>query len=169
MGRCTYLRALAMESDPGPQALVTWLFLVCLVTLDLISSGLSFLKACPGALVMVSASSCSHLLLTVRKTKGTRSTSPVTDPSIPIRKKSKDGKGRAGSQVRWERSWGHPSLPSSLQAAPSICGSSSWHFCKTEIPAPSTSSGPSERKASSSWWIPKLCPSYGGSRKTNLT
>lgn len=82
-----------MESDPGPQALVTWLFLVCLVTLDLISSGLSFLEACPGALVMVSASSCSHLLLTVRKTKGTRSTSPVTDPSIPIRKKSKDGKG----------------------------------------------------------------------------
>nr|XP_021540818.1 ETS-related transcription factor Elf-4 [Neomonachus schauinslandi] len=29
----------------------------------------------------------------IRKTKGTRSTSPVTDPSIPIRKKSKDGKG----------------------------------------------------------------------------
>ncbi|XP_044906540.1 ETS-related transcription factor Elf-4 isoform X3 [Felis catus] len=29
----------------------------------------------------------------VRKTKGNRSTSPVTDPSIPIRKKSKDGKG----------------------------------------------------------------------------
>ncbi|XP_045151913.1 ETS-related transcription factor Elf-4 isoform X2 [Echinops telfairi] len=28
-----------------------------------------------------------------RKTKGNRSTSPVTDPSIPIRKKSKDGKG----------------------------------------------------------------------------
>lgn len=43
---------------------------------------------------MVSASSCSpRLLLTVRKTKGNRSTSPVTDPSIPIRKKSKDGKG----------------------------------------------------------------------------
>uniref|UniRef100_A0A8D1TUY9 E74 like ETS transcription factor 4 n=1 Tax=Sus scrofa TaxID=9823 RepID=A0A8D1TUY9_PIG len=29
----------------------------------------------------------------IRKTKGNRSTSPVTDPSIPIRKKSKDGKG----------------------------------------------------------------------------
>uniref|UniRef100_G3UJ15 ETS domain-containing protein n=1 Tax=Loxodonta africana TaxID=9785 RepID=G3UJ15_LOXAF len=29
----------------------------------------------------------------LRKTKGNRSTSPVTDPSIPIRKKSKDGKG----------------------------------------------------------------------------
>ncbi|XP_027978490.1 ETS-related transcription factor Elf-4 isoform X1 [Eumetopias jubatus] len=29
----------------------------------------------------------------IRKTKGTRSTSPVTDPSVPIRKKSKDGKG----------------------------------------------------------------------------
>nr|XP_044996488.1 ETS-related transcription factor Elf-4 [Jaculus jaculus]XP_044996489.1 ETS-related transcription factor Elf-4 [Jaculus jaculus]XP_044996490.1 ETS-related transcription factor Elf-4 [Jaculus jaculus] len=29
----------------------------------------------------------------IRKTKGHRSTSPVTDPSIPIRKKSKDGKG----------------------------------------------------------------------------
>ncbi|XP_060038576.1 ETS-related transcription factor Elf-4 isoform X4 [Erinaceus europaeus] len=28
-----------------------------------------------------------------RKTKGSRSTSPVTDPSVPIRKKSKDGKG----------------------------------------------------------------------------
>ncbi|XP_073084238.1 ETS-related transcription factor Elf-4 isoform X3 [Manis javanica] len=29
----------------------------------------------------------------IRKAKGSRSTSPVTDPSIPIRKKSKDGKG----------------------------------------------------------------------------
>ncbi|XP_016799361.1 ETS-related transcription factor Elf-4 isoform X2 [Pan paniscus] len=29
----------------------------------------------------------------IRKTKDNRSTSPVTDPSIPIRKKSKDGKG----------------------------------------------------------------------------
>lgn len=29
----------------------------------------------------------------IRKTKGNRSTSPVTDPSVPIRKKSKDGKG----------------------------------------------------------------------------
>uniref|UniRef100_A0A452U5Q5 E74 like ETS transcription factor 4 n=1 Tax=Ursus maritimus TaxID=29073 RepID=A0A452U5Q5_URSMA len=29
----------------------------------------------------------------IRKTKGSRSTSPVTDPSVPIRKKSKDGKG----------------------------------------------------------------------------
>ncbi|KAK2083827.1 ETS- transcription factor Elf-4 [Saguinus oedipus] len=29
----------------------------------------------------------------IRKSKGNRSTSPVTDPSIPIRKKSKDGKG----------------------------------------------------------------------------
>ncbi|KAM6151325.1 ETS-related transcription factor Elf-4 [Rhynchocyon petersi] len=29
----------------------------------------------------------------IRKSKGSRSTSPVTDPSIPIRKKSKDGKG----------------------------------------------------------------------------
>uniref|UniRef100_A0A8C3VMM8 E74 like ETS transcription factor 4 n=1 Tax=Catagonus wagneri TaxID=51154 RepID=A0A8C3VMM8_9CETA len=29
----------------------------------------------------------------IRKPKGNRSTSPVTDPSIPIRKKSKDGKG----------------------------------------------------------------------------
>ncbi|XP_008058050.1 ETS-related transcription factor Elf-4 [Carlito syrichta] len=29
----------------------------------------------------------------IRKAKGNRSTSPVTDPSIPIRKKSKDGKG----------------------------------------------------------------------------
>ncbi|XP_075394367.1 ETS-related transcription factor Elf-4 isoform X2 [Tenrec ecaudatus] len=29
----------------------------------------------------------------IRKTKSNRSTSPVTDPSIPIRKKSKDGKG----------------------------------------------------------------------------
>uniref|UniRef100_A0A7N9CCC3 E74 like ETS transcription factor 4 n=1 Tax=Macaca fascicularis TaxID=9541 RepID=A0A7N9CCC3_MACFA len=35
----------------------------------------------------------THLSLIVRKTKGNRSTSPVTDPSIPIRKKSKDGKG----------------------------------------------------------------------------
>ncbi|XP_066212854.1 ETS-related transcription factor Elf-4 isoform X2 [Saccopteryx leptura] len=29
----------------------------------------------------------------IRKTKGHRSASPVTDPSVPIRKKSKDGKG----------------------------------------------------------------------------
>ncbi|XP_008589251.1 PREDICTED: ETS-related transcription factor Elf-4 [Galeopterus variegatus] len=29
----------------------------------------------------------------IRKTKGNRSTSPITDPSVPIRKKSKDGKG----------------------------------------------------------------------------
>ncbi|XP_059994729.1 ETS-related transcription factor Elf-4 isoform X1 [Lagenorhynchus albirostris] len=29
----------------------------------------------------------------LRKTKGNRSSSPITDPSIPIRKKSKDGKG----------------------------------------------------------------------------
>ncbi|KAM8752538.1 ETS-related transcription factor Elf-4 isoform 1-T2 [Rhynchonycteris naso] len=29
----------------------------------------------------------------IRKTKGNRSASPVTDPSVPIRKKSKDGKG----------------------------------------------------------------------------
>ncbi|KAM5221883.1 ETS-related transcription factor Elf-4 [Ctenodactylus gundi] len=29
----------------------------------------------------------------IRKAKGNRSTSPVTDPSVPIRKKSKDGKG----------------------------------------------------------------------------
>lgn len=36
----------------------------------------------------------------IRKTKGNRSTSPVTDPSIPIRKKSKDGKG--SSIYLWE-------------------------------------------------------------------
>lgn len=43
----------------------------------------------------------THFLLTGRKTKNSRSTSPVTDPSMPIRKKSKDGKGRAGAQMRW--------------------------------------------------------------------
>lgn len=64
---------------------------------------------------------------------------------------------------------GHPSPPGPLQATPSTCGSSSWHFCKTGTPAPSTSSGPSERKASSSWWTPKLCQSSGGSRRTSLT
>ncbi|XP_002720335.1 ETS-related transcription factor Elf-4 isoform X1 [Oryctolagus cuniculus] len=36
----------------------------------------------------------------IRKTKGNRSTSPVTDPSVPIRKKSKDGKG--SSVYLWE-------------------------------------------------------------------
>ncbi|VFV47309.1 Hypothetical predicted protein [Lynx pardinus] len=55
------------------------------------------------------------------------------------------------------------------KAAPSICGSSSSHCCKTGTPAPSTSSGPSERKASSSWWTPKPCPSCGGSRKISPT
>lgn len=87
-----------MEIDPGSPAMVTWLFLV---TLNFTSSRPYLLGAFPGVLAMVSALSCSHLL-TVRKTKGNRSTSPVTDPSIPIRKKSKDGKGMAGSQVRWE-------------------------------------------------------------------
>ncbi|XP_058514240.1 ETS-related transcription factor Elf-4 isoform X2 [Ochotona princeps] len=36
----------------------------------------------------------------IRKTKNNRSTSPVTDPSVPIRKKSKDGKG--SSVYLWE-------------------------------------------------------------------
>ena len=107
MGRCMYLRAVAKENDPG-------LLLVCFVVPNSISFWPSLLGAWLAAPATVLASSSSCLFLTVRKTKGNRSTSPVTDPSVPIRKKSKDGKGTAGSQVRWEGSRGTCTAPHHL-------------------------------------------------------
>lgn len=93
----------------------------CLVAPNLVSSWELARPHSPGP-----AACRSPLPPTVRKTKGNRSTSPVTDPSIPIRKKSKDGKGTAGKQVRWERSRG----PGRLLTAHHSAGSTIylWEF-----------------------------------------
>lgn len=50
-----------------------------------------------------------------------------------------------------------------------IFGSFYWHCCRTKLLALNISSGPSEKKAFSNWWIPKPCPGCGGNTKTNLT
>ncbi|KAG8523428.1 ETS-related transcription factor Elf-4 [Galemys pyrenaicus] len=64
----------------------------------------------------------------IRKTKDSRSSSPVTDPSIPIRKKSKDGKGMAQScGAGPERVW---ALGPHLHCPPPSAGSTIylWEF-----------------------------------------
>ena len=43
------------------------------------------------------------------------------------------------------------------------------HIPRTKTAAPSSSSGPTGRRASSSWWTARRCPGCGGCTRTSLT
>lgn len=155
----------------GSPALVTWLFLVCLGAPNSGSSQALPLGSLPWKALQGLQPHPAH---TFPSQSGRQRAAAAPRLSLTLA-------SPYGKSLRMAKVWlgvrgggqgplsGPPSPPDPLQAAPSICGSSCLRFCRTGTPAPSTSSGPSERKASSSWWTPKLCPSCGGSRKTSLT